>query len=228
MPLCAAFNQLVISLKAAIWLRITMSGFVMSTSTSGFDTWLARPLPMTTDWYLWTIRSISLAGWQQNAAFKVWVCSAGLSSGTCSLLFRSSSHRLVRSSPPHTPSLVRWTRTFWHVSAFSSHRLSTETESQGKKKGNNKEIVHISLKESKCSLFWLWVSSPVDLNWSQQQWWAWHQGCKGGIGLGKFCLWGSVLLGRPCLASVARTLGRPGRTGESVERNFSTCCCALK
>lgn len=52
LPLCAALSQLVISFKAAIWLRITTSGFVMSTSTSGLDTWLASPFPMTTDSYL--------------------------------------------------------------------------------------------------------------------------------------------------------------------------------
>lgn len=56
LPLCAALSQLVISFKAAIWLRITMSGFVISTSTSGFDTWLASPLPMTTDSYLRGVR----------------------------------------------------------------------------------------------------------------------------------------------------------------------------
>lgn len=58
LPLCAALSQLVISFKTAIWLRITMSGFVISTSTSGFDTWLASPLPMTTDSYLWKKESL--------------------------------------------------------------------------------------------------------------------------------------------------------------------------
>lgn len=52
LPLCAVFSQIVISFKAAIWLRITVCGFVMSTSTSGLVPWLANPFPMTWSSYL--------------------------------------------------------------------------------------------------------------------------------------------------------------------------------
>lgn len=51
-PLSAAFSHVVISFSTAICLRITTSGLVMSTSTCGLETWLAKPLPKTTDSYL--------------------------------------------------------------------------------------------------------------------------------------------------------------------------------
>lgn len=44
------------------------------------------------------------------------------------------------------------------------------------------KLKHVGLKERNWCLFCLWLFLPVDLNLFQQQWWAWHQGCKGEIG----------------------------------------------
>lgn len=51
-PLYAFFSLLAITRRAMICRRITMSGFVISTSTSGLFTWLAKPLPVTAKSYL--------------------------------------------------------------------------------------------------------------------------------------------------------------------------------
>lgn len=106
LPLCAVFNQMVISFRAAIWLRITVCGLVMSTSTSGLVPWLANPFPMTWSSYLCESES-AVNDPRQAPSPECMQTQAGL---TCSLLYRSSTRRRGRSSHLHTPSRATWTR----------------------------------------------------------------------------------------------------------------------
>lgn len=66
-PLYAFFSLLVITRRAMICRRITMSGLVISTSTSGLFTWLAKPFPVTAKSYL-----------KRNHSWCYWSCSSAV------------------------------------------------------------------------------------------------------------------------------------------------------
>lgn len=105
---------------------MTMSGLVISTSTSGFDTWLAKPLPITTDSYL----REKIKGWVTALSWW-WEVYQGMERfySTCFWLYHSSTRHPGWPCLQHRLCLEVWTRTSWRVWA-SSWRPSTRKRTQ--------------------------------------------------------------------------------------------------
>lgn len=146
-----------------------MSGLVMSTSTSGFDTWLAKPLPMTTDSYLRKKQRVSdcsglMIVYQRMERFY----------HTCFWPCHSSTHRLGRPCLQHRLCLEAWTRTSWRVWA-SFWRPST-------RKHTYRVMLHLSALKNVDEVGSMRL--PIGPNWCRLQWWVWLQGCRVGIARG--------------------------------------------